>query len=202
MNIMKKPALFIIFFSLLFNAVAQSDQVPGYISIIGKIKDSVTRLALEKATVRVISRNSGYPKKQTLSDNNGSFYFSGLLPGKYDLVVNFIGYQAYSQSILLNRQDTNVVIKDVLMAATGKLLQAVVVTGTKLLVENKIDRIVYNVDKDITSQGGVATDILKKIPEVSVDINGNVELLGNSSIRFLINGKPSTIFGNSIADAL
>ena len=77
-----------------------------------------------------------------------------------------------------------------------------IVKGTKPLVENKIDRIVYNVEKDVTSQSGAATDVLRKVPQVSVDANGNVEFLGNPSIRFLINGKPSVIFGNSVADAL
>ena len=61
---------------------------------------------------------------------------------------------------------------------------------------------VYNVDKDVTSQGGVATDVLKKIPQVDVDVDGNVELQGNANIRFLINGKPSVMFGNNIADVL
>ena len=55
---------------------------------------------------------------------------------------------------------------------------------------------------DITSQGGLAIDVLKKVPEVTIDIDGNVELQGNSNIRFLINGKPSSVFGNSITDAL
>ena len=60
---------------------------------------------------------------------------------------------------------------------------------------------VYNAENDITSQTGVAIDVLKKVPQVSVDIDGNVELQGNSNIRFLIDGKPSTIYGNSITDA-
>jgi len=48
----------------------------------------------------------------------------------------------------------------------------------------------------------VALDVLKKVPMVSVDIDGNVELQGSGSVRFLINGKPSSIFGASLADAL
>jgi outer membrane receptor protein involved in Fe transport len=81
-------------------------------------------------------------------------------------------------------------------------LQAVTVTGDQRLVENRIDKMVFNAEKDLTSQGGVATDILKKIPQVSVDVDGNVELAGSSSIRFLIDGKPSTAFGSNIADVL
>ncbi len=82
------------------------------------------------------------------------------------------------------------------------LIQGVTVTSKTKIIENKIDKIVYNVDKDVTSQGGVATDALKKIPDVTVDVDGNVELLGNPSVRFLIDGKPSSLFGNSVADAL
>jgi outer membrane receptor protein involved in Fe transport len=78
----------------------------------------------------------------------------------------------------------------------------VTVVGDKPVVENKIDKIVYNVSNDITSQGGAAIDVLKKVPQVTVDIDGNVELQGNSNIRFLINGKPSSVFGNSLSDAL
>src|SRR5437763_1151043 len=59
-----------------------------------------------------------------------------------------------------------------------------------------------NAEKDITSQTGVATDILRKVPQVTVGIDGNVELAGNASIRFLINGKPSSAFGSNIADVL
>jgi outer membrane receptor for ferrienterochelin and colicin len=81
-------------------------------------------------------------------------------------------------------------------------LQNVTVTVQKKLVENKIDKLVYNAERDITSQTGVATDVLKKVPQVSVDVDGNVELAGSSSIRFLINGKPSTAFGSSITDVL
>jgi hypothetical protein len=81
-----------------------------------------------------------------------------------------------------------------MLSKKQQTLQNVTVTAQKKLVENKIDKLVYNAEKDITSQTGVATDVLKKVPQVSVDVDGNVELAGSSSIRFLINGKPSTAF--------
>ena len=83
-----------------------------------------------------------------------------------------------------------------------KNIQEVIISGKKAIVENKVDKIVYNVANDVTSQSGAAIDILRKVPQVTVDADGNVELQGNPNVRFLINGKPSSIFGNSLADAL
>jgi len=81
-------------------------------------------------------------------------------------------------------------------------LQTVNIVAKKPVVENQIDKMVYNPANDLTAQGGVAIDVLKKVPQVTVDIDGNVELQGNTNIRFLINGKPSSIFGASLTDAL
>lgn len=83
-----------------------------------------------------------------------------------------------------------------------KNIQEVTIVGKKAVVENKVDKIVYNVANDVTSQTGAAIDVLRKVPQVTVDGDGNVELQGNPNVRFLINGKPSSIFGNSLADAL
>jgi outer membrane receptor protein involved in Fe transport len=89
-----------------------------------------------------------------------------------------------------------------LLSPSRTQLSTVNVVAKVPVMENKIDKLVYNAANDLTSQGGVALDVLKKVPMVTVDIDGNVELQGSSSIRFLINGKPSSIFGASLADAL
>lgn len=105
-------------------------------------------------------------------------------------------------TILVNAQTTNKKVADSLKENQIKTIQEVTIVGKKAVVENKIDKIVYNVANDLTSQNGAAIDILKKVPQVTVDADGNVELQGNPNVRFLINGKPSSIFGNSLADAL
>jgi ferric enterobactin receptor len=61
---------------------------------------------------------------------------------------------------------------------------------------------VYNAEKDVTSSGGTAEDVLKKVPMVSVDLDGNVSIRGSSNIKVLINNKPSSIVAGSIADAI
>ncbi len=93
-------------------------------------------------------------------------------------------------------------IADTVKGNRIKNIKEVTIIGKKAVVENKIDKIVYNVANDVTSQSGAAIDVLRKVPQVTVDAEGNVELQGNPNVRFLINGKPSSIFGNSLADAL
>jgi ferric enterobactin receptor len=117
--------------------------------------------------------------------------------------VEFIGYSPFTiNNVIVNQKHETVDLKSIRLLKKLQTLQNVVVTAEKKLVENKIDKLVFNAEKDLTSQGGVATDILKKIPQVSVDVDGNVELAGSASIKFLINGKPSAAFGSSIADVL
>ncbi|KXK42306.1 MAG: TonB-dependent receptor [Bacteroidetes bacterium OLB11] len=60
----------------------------------------------------------------------------------------------------------------------------------------------FNVDKNITAVGGTAEDILRNVPSVSVDLDGNVSLRGKDGVNLLVDGKPSSMFGNDVATAL
>ena len=195
----------VVFVSSMFlclNAVSQN-KLEANDKLSGTVRDSLSGKPLEKATVRLTSSTFVNWKKETITDNTGAFSFADLGKGSYTLTAEFSGYNSFSQKgIIINGDRKEVVTGNIYLAVKVKSLQSVVVTSSVSLVENKVDRLVYNVDKDVTSQGAMATDILRKIPQVTVDINGNVELLGNPSVRFLINGKPSAVFGNSIADAL
>jgi outer membrane receptor protein involved in Fe transport len=172
----------------------------------GKITGRVMELAgatpLEYATITVFDKTSGKTLTGTTTDSTGHFTIKELGAGNYRVMVEFIGYKAFEIPMLQVRKNETVDIKTVKLGRDSRNLAAVTVTAQAKLVDNKIDKLVFNAEKDLTSQGGVATDVLKKVPQVSVDVDGNVQLAGNSGIRFLINGKPSTAFGSNIADVL
>ncbi|MEO7311126.1 MAG: TonB-dependent receptor [Chitinophagaceae bacterium] len=168
-------------------------------SITVKIIDAYSKDPIEYATASIRDDSSKKIINGGISDKKGTINLAGVKPGAYTFTVQFIGFRDSSQQISVT---DNLLLPDIALVKKAAALQNVTVTSSRPVIENKLDKMVYNIDRDITSQGGIATDALKKIPGVTVDINGNVELLGNPSVRFLIDGKPSAIFGNSVADAL
>ncbi|WP_343674575.1 outer membrane beta-barrel family protein [Chitinophaga sp.] len=157
----------------------------------GTILNRENQQPVAYATIIVTDPATGKTVNGAVANEQGAFEINGLHKGSWNLAIDFIGFTRQEVKGVSASQDIGIIY----MTATSKSLQEVVVTS-------RADKIVYNVATDVTSQGGVATDILKKVPQVTVDIDGNVELQGNANIRFLINGKPSSMFGNNLADAL
>lgn len=205
---MKVFCMMLVLLSSFFIARAQQPVAPGANQpaagkITGRIMDSVSQSPVEYATISLYSAHNTRPVNGVTTGIKGTFALENLAPGNYTLTVEFIGYQPRSFGpFTLGSKTPSFSLGNILLVKKAQNLASVTVTATRGLVENKIDKMVYNAEKDITSQGGVATDLLKKVPMVSVDVDGNVELMGNSNVLFLINGKPSSIFGNNLADAL
>src|SRR5690606_13396975 len=139
----------------------------------------------------------------TISDETGAFIIPNVKPGTYDINISFIGYNPTKITgieLTLKSPDADVGI--VQLQTDHVLLETVKVEGQKALIENKVDRLVYNAENDVSVKGGDAADVLRKVPMLNVDMNGNVSLRGSQNIKILVNGKPSGIFSGSIADAL
>lgn len=170
--------------------------------VTGKVMDAVSKQPIEYATITVLNKSTKNVVNGTITDGTGSFVIKGLAPGNYIFKIQSLGYQEYTINTVSVQKNASINLPVIALVKQENVLQGVTVTAKKPLVENKIDKMVFNAEKDLTSQSGVATDLLKKVPMVSVDVDGNVQLAGSSSIQFLINGRPSTAFGNNIADVL
>lgn len=188
---------------LLFFCIHANAQTKPNARISGKVLDKSTNGPMEYATISIISKRSGKTITGAVTDVKGLFAISNLPFDTYQVNIEFLGYEKTTlDNIAVTNDKRSISLGLVSLSPKSQNLQSMIVVGDRPVVENKIDKIVYNVANDISSQGGAAIDVLKKVPQVTVDVDGNVELQGNSSIRFLINGKPSSVFGASLADAL
>jgi len=169
--------------------------------ISGTITEAATGKPVSYATVNVINPSTNSPVNGGVAGDDGKFVLPGIPAGTYRVEVSFIGYTTQTRSVTVP-DGGNVALGTIALAATAQKLSEVVVTGKKPLIEEGVDRTIYNADVDKTTAGGDATDVLKRVPLLSVDLDGNVSLRGSSNIRVLINNKPSTIAASSVADAL
>lgn len=186
---------------LCFAAHAQEPVATGRIS--SKIIDSASKAPIDYATVNIYYQGSKMPVKTVSSDPKGNFSVSSLAFGEYSISIGFMGYRSYTAAhILVSKQRPSATLNNILLVSTEKVLKVVNITAQTPTVQNKMDKLVYDPSNDLSAQGGTAIDVLKKVPTLTVDINGNVELLGSPGVNFLINGKPSSIFGASLTDAL
>ena len=170
--------------------------------ISGFVSDEADKKPVEFATVALVNKLTGKTIDGAITDDKGKFTIGRIANGQYTLTITFLGYEAkvIDNVIVGNKDEVNVGL--IALKSNTKALNEVAVMGEKPLVEDKVDRMIYNAEKDITNTGGTASDVLKKVPGLTVDLEGNVQLRGSANIRVLINNKPSTIMATNIADAL
>ena len=169
------------------------------LSISGIINDSETKTALEYATVSVLDSKSKNLINGVVSDSNG-FFTIAVSRGTYDIKLEYISFET---KILENvRVEKSIDLGTVNLSINENILDEIEVIGEKTEIEIKLDKTVYNIGKDLTLKGSSVSDVLDNLPSLEVDIDGNVSLRGNQSVRILINGKPSGLVGISSNDAL
>ena len=191
---MKKILLFFVFIStsLLYS---QNSKV----IVSGTVIDAETNIPLEYATISVFNVNSEDVINGVITDSNGEFSIE-LNKGNYDFKVEFISFKIkYYKNINVNNPLS---LETIELSIDENILDEIEVIGEKTEIEIKLDKTVYNIGKDLTLKGNSVSDVLDNLPSVEVDIDGNVSLRGNQSVRILINGKPSGLVGISSNEAL
>ncbi|MDB4086732.1 TonB-dependent receptor [Flavobacteriaceae bacterium] len=191
---MKKLLLFFLFIS---TSLLHSQNNKAIVT--GTITDSETNIPLEYATISVFNVDSEKAVNGVITDSNGEFSIE-LNKGNYDFKVEFISFKIkYYRNITVNDP---LDLGTVELSIDENMLEEIEVIGEKTEIEIKLDKIVYNIGKDLTLKGSSVSDVLDNLPSVEVDIEGNVSLRGNESVRILINGKPSGLVGISSNEAL
>jgi outer membrane receptor protein involved in Fe transport len=174
----------------------------GNTKISGTVVDDSSGEPVEFASVSLINKKDNRPVDGTITSDKGKFTLNNIAEGNYKLAVTFVSYETIFIDPVDANGKSNIDLGNIKLKADIKMLEEIVVEDKRDLIEDKIDRIVYNAEQDLTNSGGDASDVLRKVPMLSVDLDGNVQMRGNGNIRVLINNKPSSIMAGSVADAL
>ena len=152
------------------------------------------------ANVVVYDQSDSSLVKGGATDLSGEFNFE-LVNGTYYLQITFLSYRNLIKSNL-KIYDQDLRLKPIELEPNTKLLDEVEIVAERTQMELKLDKRVFNVDKNLANAGANAAEILDNLPSVTVDVEGNVSLRGSQNVRVLIDGKPSSITGGSTSDVL
>ncbi|MEI2756590.1 MAG: outer membrane beta-barrel family protein [Chitinophagaceae bacterium] len=184
-------------------------------SLYGKLIDSKSGKPIEYASVQLLQNKFDSATKRKvdvvvggmLTKANGEFRLENVpVMGKLKLKISVVGFKPYEQPVSfdLKRPDNGGDMNSMMGALDKdlgnikidieeKVLDNVTVTATSsTALRLGIDRKVFNVDKNIVSAGGSAVDVMKNVPSVNVDLDGNVTMRNNAP-QIFVDGQPTTM---------
>ena len=126
-----------------------------------------------------------------ITDAEGKFEISEIPIGDYVLTVKFVGFKDIAQEITVGPESQNQELGVLLMYDDVEVLGTVEVTAERSTIEQKVDRKVINIGKDLATSGPTAADLMGNLPSVDVDQEGNISLRGNENVMVLVDGKPT-----------
>jgi len=171
--------------------------------ISGKVVDMSTGDPIPYATALLKEATTEVSVAGGVADDNGEFFFNVKSAGKYKVELSYVGYDPFVRDeIEVGPNTPSLFLGNISLNEAAVALEEVTVQGQRSLIEEKVDRTIYNAEYDKTTVGGDASDVLRRVPMLTVDLDGNVSMRGSSNILVLIDNKQSAIVANNIADAL
>ena len=172
------------------------------------VVDKESRESIPFATIAVVDTDGDSPVTGTVSDNAGKFRLDELSWGRYQILISFIGYETDSTRFVeIGERARQVDLGTVELGISKVALQEVEIKAMAQTSSTKIDRKVYRAADFETAKGGTATDVLNKLPSVSVSPDGIVSVRGTSDFIVYLNGKatlmdPSMLLSQLSGDAI
>ncbi len=188
-----RSAFFLLIFSL--GAITAKSQ---NLTLKGRLLDKDSKSPIAGATVTLIAQKDSLHPKTILTDGKGEFAFSGLAIDKYRLLTSMIGFDVISQNI--NLQASNKEPLQFSLAKQAKELEGVVVKARKPVVTQKGDTLEFNASELKVNPDANAEDMIKKLPGVTIDKDGNVTAGGDQIKKVTVDGRD--FFGDDATAAL
>lgn len=186
---MFRITLFTVVLLFTFNKIiAQTDTF-----IKGKLQDSLTSEPLAFASVRLEAKNQSASLKGIISDEKGIFQFVGMKDDKYIIRVEYVGYKSKLIEINYDKNSQQLDLGAVSLSPISQLLESITINGLKPNVVATLEKQVFKAEQFEVAKGGTATDVLKNIPSVMVNAEGEITVRGSKGFLVLVNGKATQV---------
>lgn len=177
--------------AVIFLALSGSAQVKG------TLIDSATLKPIENAVIGLVVKSAPADTSYTFTNDKGQFRFEDVPRSNFSIIIRHLGYWPIAKFVAVNKAEKTIDVGSFVMAQDAKLLAEVTVEAPAIVV--KEDTIEYNASSFKTKEGAVVEDLIKKMPGIQVDKNGNVTAQGKAVSRVKVNGKD--FFGGDVKTA-
>lgn len=195
-----RPKSFLLLFSflLIFNNLVFSQNTdynqlvtPTTGVLVGGVCDMNAK-PIAYAGVYVLNVGDSALITYAITDQEGKFVIDAIPYGKAFLKIEYFGYATvYTQPFTLSQQNPVYKIQRIKMSQEATTIDGVEIVAQVEMLENNLDKTVFNVESSITTEGATAVEVLEEIPSVDVDMDGNVTLRGSENVTILVDGKPT-----------
>ena len=183
-----------------FSFISQAQVKDGKIN--GSIIDGNTK-TIESATITLLRVKDSSVVKISVANKTGKYEFDAVPEGKYLVSITAAGHnKGFSEIFEITAAKSTATLKTIELIPVSKSLGEVTVTAKKPLIEQKLDRMVINVEASINNVGASAMEVLEKSPGVSIDKDGKISLKGKQGVQVYIDGRPSYLSGTDLANLL
>ena len=170
-------------------------------AISGKVMDGNNK-PLEAASVQLYASFNGGKNDSLvagmLTRNNGDFRFENFPHAdSFRLLITAVGYGGWQKIITPQKANAINDLGNIVLVGQSSVMNNVVVTAQRPALQMGIDRKLFSVDRNLTATGGTALDVMRNIPSVAVDVEGNVQLR-NAEPQIFVDGRPTILTPDQI----
>lgn len=184
-------------------ATEASDQTAKRFVVKGVVADATTKEGEQYATMKITSQaDSTSTAALAVSEADGTFCMTLKKAGSYRLYVNAMGKQSIVRNFVVSDSKPVAALDTLYIKEASHVLGAVEIVAQKPLVKADIDKITYDIEEDPDSKTNNILEMLRKVPMVTVDGDGNIKVNGSSGFKVYVNGRPNSMMSNNPKEVL
>jgi iron complex outermembrane recepter protein len=177
----------ILFFSLFL--VFTSNLIFAQSMVSGAVRDLNTNEPIEFVSIGLYSSYDSTLAGGNITDIDGKFTVDKMIPGSYYLVASFLGYRTHIVSEITLQKNEKKVLPAIYLSADFQNLEVVNIQGQRISTEFKTEKQTFSAENFESAVGGTATDVLRNLPGVSINAEGQLSIRGNVGFMVMLNGR-------------